>query len=78
MPAQWTADLIGEMHLAGVTAKQLAAEAGLNPKYLSTLLNGHYEPRNAEQKLRAALARIIAAQGHNVAEPESTAQKTEM
>lgn len=60
MPAQWTADLIGEMHLVKVTAKQLAAEAGLNPKYLSTVLNGHHEPKNAEKNLRAALERLIA------------------
>lgn len=59
MPAQWTANLLGEMHLAGVTAKQLAAEASLNPKYLSAILNGHCEPKNAEQTLRAALARLV-------------------
>lgn len=59
MPAQWTAELIGEMHLAGITAKQLAAEAGINPKYLSAVLNGHYEPKNAERALRAALARLM-------------------
>ena len=59
MPAQWTADLIGEMHLAGVTAKRLAAEAGWNEKYLSVVLNGHREPKNAEQTLRAALNRLL-------------------
>ena len=59
MPAQWTADLIGEMHLAGVTAKQLAKEAGLNPKYLSAILNGHCNPKNAEQALRTALNQLI-------------------
>lgn len=58
MPAQWTADLIGEMHLAGITAKELAAEAGLNPKYLSTVLNGHCTPRNAEKALREAFERL--------------------
>lgn len=58
MPAQWTADLIGEMHLAGITAKELAAEAGLNPKYLSTVLNGHCTPRNAEKDLREAFERL--------------------
>ena len=42
MPAQWTGALIGEMHLKGVTAKQLAKAAGWNPKYLSGVLNGHY------------------------------------
>lgn len=59
MPAQWTADLLGEMHLARVTAKQLAAEVGWNEKYLSVVLNGHREPKNAEQTLRAALARLV-------------------
>ena len=59
MPAEWTADLLGEMHLARVTAKQLAAEVGWNEKYLSVVLNGHREPKNAEQTLRAALARLV-------------------
>lgn len=59
MPAQWTAELIGEMHLNGVTARQLAAEAGWNEKYLSVVLNGHRTPRQAEQRLRAALARLV-------------------
>lgn len=58
MPAQWTADLIGEMHLAGITAKQLASEAGWHEKYLSVVLNGHREPKNAEATLREALNRL--------------------
>jgi len=58
MPAQWTAELIGEMHLSGITAKQLAAEVGWNAKYLSFILNGHKEPKGAEQKLRSALKRL--------------------
>ena len=60
MPAKWTADLLGEMHLAGVTAKQLAAEVGWNPKYLSVVLNGHKEPKGAEEKLNAALYRLTS------------------
>ena len=58
MPAQWTGALIGEMHLANITAKQLAAEVGWHEKYLSAILNGHREPKNAEQTLRAALQRL--------------------
>lgn len=61
MPAKWTADLLGDMHLAGVTAKQLAAEVGWHPKYLSNVLNGHREPKGAEAKLRDALNRLICA-----------------
>lgn len=59
MPAKWTADLIGEMHLARVTAKQLAAEVGWHEKYLSAVMNGHREPKGAEQALRAALERLV-------------------
>lgn len=58
MPAQWTADLIGEMHLKGITAKQLADAADWHPKYLSSVLNGHREPKNAEQTLLDALHRL--------------------
>lgn len=58
MPAQWTGALIGGMHLMGISAKQLAAEAGWHEKYLSAVLNGHRNPRGAEQKLTAALIRL--------------------
>ena len=59
MPAQWTARIIGEMHLNGITAKQLAAEVGWHDKYLSVVLNGHRNPAGAEEKLNAALERLI-------------------
>lgn len=60
MPAQWTGGLVGEMHIKGVTAKQLAAEVGWHEKYLSAVLNGHKEPKGAEGKLRAALERLVS------------------
>lgn len=58
MPAQWTGELVGRMHNAGVTAKQLAAELGKNPKYVSGVLNEHYAPKKAEQEFNAAFERI--------------------
>lgn len=58
MPAAWTGELLGEMHLTGVTAKRLAAEVGWHPKYLSAVLNGRRNPKNAEAELRAALSRL--------------------
>lgn len=60
MPAQWTAEIIGEMHLKGITAKQLAEAIGWHPKYLSRVLNGHIMPAGAEAKIRAALERIVS------------------
>lgn len=59
MPAQWTAEILGEMHLHGVTAKQLSEKLGFNPKYVSAVMNGHRSPKEAEAKFRAALAELI-------------------
>lgn len=63
MPAKWTAELLGEMHLAGVTAKQLAAEVGWNDKYLSVVMNGHREPKGAEAALKSAFQRLVDKNG---------------
>ena len=65
MPAQWTGDLIGKMHVSGITAKQLAETAGVHPKYLSAILNGHRNPPDAEQRFRLALDELILEQDYN-------------
>jgi len=65
MPAQWTGLLIGRMHNAGITSKQLAAKLGKNPKYVSQVLNGHYSPKKAEAEFNAALDDLIAQQPHD-------------
>lgn len=59
MPAQWTAVIIGQLHLNSITAKELAAEVGWHPKYLSRVLNGSGDANGADEKLTAALNRII-------------------
>jgi len=59
MPALWTAEIIGKLHINGVTHKRLADAVGWHPKYLSAVLNGKKNPTGAENKLRAALDRII-------------------
>ena len=48
MPPKWTAEVVGQMHLLGITEKQLAERAGLCRSYLSEILH-------AEQKVRQAL-----------------------
>ena len=63
MPAQWTGVIIGEMHTNDITAKQLAAEVGWNPKYLSQVLNSRVNPKDAEEKLQEALDRIKKRRG---------------
>ena len=61
MPAQWTGDVVGEMHNNGITVKALAAAIGWHEKYLSTVLNSAEPPRKAEEKVRTALESLIAA-----------------
>lgn len=58
MPAQWTGVLIGDIHNAGLTIKQVSEEAQLHPKYVSAILHGKVESPRAEQRLRDALARL--------------------
>ena len=60
MLAQWTGDLVGQMHKHKVTKTQLAEEMDVTREYVSMVLNGHREPVGAEEKFTAALNRIIA------------------
>lgn len=59
MPAQWTGELIGQMHLKKVTKKELAEELGVTPEYVSMVLNGHKSPESAETRFFEALHSII-------------------
>lgn len=61
MPAQWTGAFIGKLHVNSISAKEFAEFARINPKYLSVVLNGKREPKNAEQRFNVALAALIAA-----------------
>lgn len=60
MPAQWTADIIGQMHIHKITGKSLAEKLGYTPEYVSAVLNGKREPKNAEQIFRGGLDELIA------------------
>lgn len=61
MPAQWTADIIGQMHIHKITGKSLAEKLGYTPEYVSAVLNGKREPKNAEQIFRGGLDELIAS-----------------
>lgn len=60
MLAQWTGEVIGKMHIYGVSSLELAEELGWNAKYLSTVLNCKRSPKNAKETVSAALDAIIA------------------
>ena len=60
MLAQWTADLVGQMHKHKITKTQLADHMGVTREYVSMVLNGHRDPVGAEQRFRTALDELIA------------------
>ena len=63
MPAQWTGRIVGEIHNNKLKNKELAEEVGWNEKYLSQVLNSDNPPKKAEEKLTAALDRILERRG---------------
>lgn len=59
MIAQWSGEIVGNLHNAGITHKALAERLGWHEKYLSAVLNGRRAPKNAESKVRCALDEMI-------------------
>lgn len=58
MNLDWTAEVVGRMHMAAITGKQLADETGLTNSYLSAVL--HHKKGNAatQQRIMDALERL--------------------
>ena len=59
MPAQWTGEFVGKMHLNNVSKKDLAKQLNCSAEYVSMVLNGKRNPKGAEQRFRQALAEMI-------------------
>lgn len=57
---KWTGRLVGRMHNERIDAKELAAEIGVTPAYISMILNGKRNPPGARERLEQALSSIVA------------------
>ena len=60
LPKNWTGDLVGLMHVHKISKKQLADHIGVTREYVSLVLNGHREPKGAEEQFKAAVNEIIS------------------
>lgn len=58
MIADWTGWVVGQMHIAGISGKQLAEHMGVTPEYVSMILNGKRAPEGAEQRFKSAVAEL--------------------
>lgn len=54
----WTAEVAGRMHAAGVTGIELAKEAGLSNTYLSAVLHKKKGNEQTRQRIFNALERL--------------------
>ena len=59
---KWIANVVGRMHVGGITGKQLAAASGYTASYLSTVLNGKKGNDDTHRRIEEALRRLERAQ----------------
>lgn len=65
MPANWTAEAIGKMHLLKITSKALSEKIGWTNEYVSMIFNGKRNPKGAEEKINLAIMQIAEEKGLN-------------
>ena len=58
MNFDWTAEVVGRMHMAAITGKQLADDAGLTNSYLSAVLHNKKGNATTQQRIIDALERL--------------------
>ena len=59
MLPKWTGDVVGTLHVNNIEIRELAAKMGCAPEYVGKILNGKREPKNAEAKVKEALAELV-------------------
>lgn len=59
MPDQWTGELLGKMHNAGVTSRELADKLGYSRGYVSMLFNSKRGKHSKQEEFERAFAEIL-------------------
>lgn len=60
MPAQWNCDISGKLKSNRITQIEFAEKLGYTPQYVSSVLNGKRNPKNAEKLFRTVLNDLIS------------------
>lgn len=64
---KWTGEVVGTMHIYGITNIQVAKKMGVTKGYVSALLNCKKRPKDAEFKTRKALNELLQEAQENAA-----------
>lgn len=59
MPPAWTGEIIKQMHLSRISRRDLAAVLDVAPEYVTMVLNGKRQPKDAQAQFEAALEKIL-------------------
>ena len=54
----WTGEIVGLLHINGLTQADLAEEMGVTKEYISMLLNGKKSANGAEERMKAAIQKL--------------------
>lgn len=54
----WTGEIVGLLHVYGLTQADLAEEMGVTKEYISMLLNGKKTAAGAEDRMKAAIQKL--------------------
>ncbi len=63
MPETWTGELLCKMHNKRITKGELAKELGVSKPYVSMVLNGVRNTKGMQERMEAAVDRIIESRG---------------
>lgn len=56
----WIGEVAGLMRMYGIKQKEIAEIMGVTVNYVSMILTGEKCPKNAEERIKAAITEIIA------------------
>lgn len=74
MVEKWTGRLVGKMHNERITYDDLAKELGVTKAYVSMVLSGARKPKDAQARMEAAFAAVVAKRKAENQAPEQEGQ----
>ena len=51
----WTGQAVAKMHTRQINGEELAAQMGVTPQYLSSVLNGKKKPKGIKERVMKAI-----------------------
>ena len=58
-PPEWTGALLGRMHNAGITQRQLAERLGIGKAYMTMIFRGERQPKDIEKRCNEAFTSLV-------------------